>query len=119
MNLENLFTDDTNVGSSFIAPDVVIDCTNVDSQINEMQQRMMTIKLDEQGQKDYDTWLQNAKRIQAECQGVSITPEPKPTEPSVPLVKKPTTLQPVLILLGLVVGGVIVYNLLKSKNEAN
>jgi hypothetical protein len=101
-------------GSNFIAPDVVLDCTNVDSQISEMQERMMTIKLNAEGQRDYDAWLENAKRIQAECKGVTA-----PTEPPVPLVKKSTTLQPVLILLGLVVGGVIIYNLLKSKNETN
>lgn len=101
-------------GSSFIAPDVVLDCTNVDSQISEMQERMMTIKLNEQGQRDYDAWLQNAKRIQAECKGTSA-----PTDTPVPVVKKTTSLQPVLVLMGLVVGGVIVYHLLKSKNETN
>ena len=105
--------DDLTGGSSFIAPDVILECSNVDEEIRSMQERMMTIKLNEQGQKDYDAWLENAKKIQAQCQGTTDTP----AEPPVPLVKKPTTLQPVLILLGLVVGGVIVYNLLKSKNE--
>jgi hypothetical protein len=104
--------------SSFIAPDVILECSNVDEQIRSMQERMMTIKLNEQGQADYDAWLENAKRIQAQCQGTSL-PTDTPAEPPVPLVKKPTTLQPVLILLGLVVGGVIIYNLLKSKNETN
>jgi|688.fasta_scaffold1114967_1 hypothetical protein len=106
-------------GSSFIAPDVVIDCTNVDSQISEMQERMMTIKLNEQGQRDYDAWLQNAKRIQAECKGTTAPTDTAPTDTPVPVVKKTTSLQPVLILLGLVVGGVLVYHLLKSKNETN
>ena len=101
MELRNL------TGSSFIAPDVVLDCTNVDSQISSMQENMMTIKLDEQGQKDYEAWLENAKRIQAECKAST-------SEPPVPLVKKPTTLQPVLVLLGLVVVGVVAYKLIKK-----
>lgn len=91
----------------FIAPDVVLDCTNVDSQIKSVQERMMTIKLNEQGQKDYDTWMANANKVKADCE--------KPEEPPTPLEKKPTTLQPVLILLGLIVGGVVIYKLLKYK----
>ena len=99
MTLDNLLE------SNFMAPDVVLDCTNVQTQIQSMQERMMTVRLNEQGQRDYDAWLQRANQIKADCD--------KPKTDVTPVVKKNTSLQPILTLLGVSVAVVVIYKLLK------
>lgn len=98
MTLENL------LDSNFMAPDVVLDCTNVQAQIQSMQEMMMTVRLNEAGQRDYDAWLQRANQIKADCE--------KPKDVT-PVVKKNTSLQPILTLLGVSVAVVVIYKLLK------
>lgn len=97
MTLDNL------MDSNFMAPDVVLDCTNVEAQIQSMQQQMMTVRLNEEGQRDYDAWLQRANQVKADCNKAPITP----------VVKQTTSLQPILTLLGVSLAVVVIYKLLK------
>lgn len=99
MTLDNL------LDSNFIAPDVVLDCTNVQAQIQSMQDMMMTVRLNEEGQRDYDAWLQRANQIKADCE--------KPKGDVTPVVKQNTSLQPILTLLGVSLAVVVIYKLLK------
>lgn len=93
--------------SNFLAPDVVLDCTNVASTIESVQQMMMTVRLNAEGQADYEAWLQRATAIKDGC---TATPAPV-----TPVVEKTTTLQPLLIIVGLTVAALIVNKLLKGK----
>jgi hypothetical protein len=99
--------------SNFLAPDVVLDCTNVASTIESVQQMMMTVRLNAQGQADYEAWLQRANAIKDECTGIP-TPTPTPA-PTTPIVEKTTTLQPLLLIVGLTVVALIVNKIFKDK----
>jgi len=94
--------------SNFLAPDVVLDCTNVASTIESVKQMMMTVRLNAEGQADYEAWLQRATAIKDGCTAT-------PTPPVTPVVEKTTTLQPLLIIVGLTVAALIVNKLIKGK----